>query len=120
MVSPKQKVGYKAEEKACAFLQSKGLILVEKNFSCERGEIDLIMKENDYIVFVEVRSRNSNYTEALESISQAKQHRVIRAATIFLLHKNWFNKIDCRFDVIAMDETETHWIKNAFNVETSA
>lgn len=119
MSSPKQDIGFQFEEKARRFLEQNGLNFIEKNFRCENGEIDLIMQEKDYIVFVEVRSRN-NYIEALESISSAKQNRVIRAAKFFLLTNDLFDKVDCRFDVIAMDETETHWIKNAFNVETTA
>lgn len=118
MASPKQILGYHAESKACAFLELHGLILLDQNYHGPTGEIDLIMKEGDYVVFVEVRSRNDqNYQEALASITPTKQRKVIKTAIHYLLEKNWFNKVDCRFDVVAMDERENHWIKNAFSAE---
>lgn len=117
MASPKQTLGYDAEEKACAYLKSQGLILIEQNFQLASGEIDLIMQDGEYVVFVEVRSRERDYREALESITSAKQHKVIKTAMLYLLEKNCFNKVDCRFDVIVTDNTEIHWIKNAFSIE---
>ena len=55
ILSEKQIIGYKAEEKALFFLEERGLKVVERNFRCRFGEIDLIMQDNDVLVFVEVR-----------------------------------------------------------------
>ena len=118
MASPKQTIGHNAEEKAKIYLEKEGLQSLDQNYLCKMGEIDLVMKEGDYIVFVEVRFRdNENYTAALESITPSKQNKVIKAATYFLLENNLYNKVDCRFDVVVMDNLEIHWIKNAFSVE---
>ena len=116
MASPKQKKGYTAEKKACAYLESQGLKLIERNFRIKSGEIDLIMREKEYLVFVEVRFRKSeDYETALESITAAKQRKVVRTAIHYLISKDCFEKVDCRFDVVAMNNRETHWIKNAFS-----
>jgi putative endonuclease len=121
MASPKQTLGHDAEEKARVYLEAQGLTLLDQNYYSHAGEIDLIMKENDYVVFVEVRSRNhQNYKEALESITPAKQRKVIKTATYYLLEKKWFNKVDVRFDVLVMDNSKIHWIKNAFNAEANS
>jgi len=106
--------GEKAEQQACKFLLQQGLQLVEKNFSCKYGEIDLIMRDSETLVIVEVRFRKSNkYGGALESISQKKQSRII-VTTQYYLSNNKVNS-QIRFDVITMsNETDINWIKNAF------
>lgn len=115
----KQTIGKNSEDYACHFLQTNGLQLIERNFRCRFGEIDLIMQENDSMVFVEVRTRNrTDYGNALESISRSKQRKVIRTAAYFLQQQKLYDKIACRFDVISLqnhaDETTLEWIKNAF------
>lgn len=111
-------IGLAAENRACAFLEKQGMHLLYKNYDCKFGEIDLIMKDGDYVVFTEVRCRNNqDYTSALESVSPAKKSKIIKTAMHYLLEKNWYNKVDCRFDVIAFEETEMNWIKNAFEVD---
>ena len=112
-------LGKKAEEAACQYLQKADLALIEKNFTCRYGEIDLIMKDEEIYVFTEIRLRNSqDFTNSLESITKAKQARIIKAATIYLLEKNLWNKTRCRFDVVGMiqknNEFQFDWIKNAF------
>ena len=112
-------LGKKAEEAACQYLQKADLALIEKNFTCRYGEIDLIMKDKEIYVFTEIRLRNSqDFTNSLESITKAKQARIIKAATIYLLEKNLWNKTRCRFDVVGMiqknNEFQFDWIKNAF------
>lgn len=121
MATFKKQQGYAAEEQACDYLLHQGLQFVEKNFSCRAGEIDLIMKDNDTLVFVEVRMRQPNdYASALESISKSKQKKVIRAATFYLQQQDAFDKVNCRFDVVALtkesDRLIFDWIRNAFSV----
>lgn len=109
-------IGYQAERQACLFLEKKGFKLLEKNYSCHKmGEIDLIMQDGDTTVFIEVRQRGLNdYVTPLESITPAKQHKIIKAATQYLLERGLYDKIFCRFDVIAISDGELEWVKDAF------
>lgn len=106
--------GERSEQLACSYLLKQGLQLIEKNFHCKYGEIDLIMKDAETLVIIEVRFRKSNkYGGALESISQKKQSRII-ASTQYYLSSNNINSL-IRFDVITMSsDTDINWIKNAF------
>ncbi len=111
----KQKTGRDAEDRACFFLESQGLTLLTKNFRCKLGEIDLIMQDQKFIVFVEVRSKNrSDYGGALISVNKLKQHKLIRIASFYLQQQKCYNKVHCRFDVIGITEKKLEWIKNAF------
>jgi len=106
--------GDRAEEIACHYLSQQGLQLVTRNFRCQQGEIDLIMRDGDSLVIIEVRFRQSaKFGGAIESITHKKQSRIIAATQYYLLTQ----PIDCpiRFDVVAMSShTDINWIKNAF------
>lgn len=107
--------GDAAEDEALAFLLRQGLREVRRNFRCKGGEIDLIMRDGDVIVFVEVRKRSGdNYGGALASVTRTKQKRLIIAASIFL--QCYRQPPACRFDVLAYDGDRLTWLKNA--VET--
>lgn len=111
-------IGQKAEQEACHFLEKKGLKLLERNFRCMLGEIDLIMQDRDEIVFIEVRMRSySNFANAVESVNLAKQRKIIRTATLYLQKKNWFDRVQCRFDIFGISNNQTEWIKDAFSAE---
>lgn len=124
-------IGQYTENDAQQFLEKHGLILLEKNFIAynstgkKTGEIDLIMQDNHYLVFTEVKARsNTAYGDSLDFISKQKQARVIRAATQYLIQKDLYNSALCRFDVIGIrldpKNTKTQqivWIKNAFEVQ---
>ena len=111
-------VGFDAETQALTFLKSKNLSFVERNFRCKQGEIDLIMQDNDSLVFVEVRKRSHlEYGSGLDSVTPYKQQRLVRAATVYLLEQNLYEKISCRFDVVSIDKNnEMTWIKNAIEL----
>lgn len=109
--------GQRAEESALAYLQQRGFRLVERNYRCRLGEIDLVMEDRDRLVFVEVRYRASvRYGGALESIDGRKQARLVAAASHYLASK----RIDrpARFDVVALapgsEGLTVQWIKDAF------
>ncbi|NOQ77221.1 MAG: YraN family protein [Methylococcaceae bacterium] len=106
--------GEKSEQQACQYLLKQGLHLIEKNFRCKYGELDLIMRDAQALIIVEVRFRKSNqFGGAIESISRKKQSRIIATTQYYLST----HKIDSpvRFDVIAMsNDTDINWIKNAF------
>lgn len=114
-------IGKCAEEVASHFLQKHGLQLLMQNYYCPFGEIDLIMKDQDDIVFVEVRSRSRiDYGNAFESITKTKIKKLIKTASHFLQKKRWVDKVNSRFDVVALHpiegEMKIEWIKNAFIV----
>lgn len=111
--------GQKAEKRALRFLKRQGLILLQKNFRCYYGEIDLIMQDNDTIAFVEVRYRsNPHYGNALESITHSKQCHLQQSAQYYLSTTKAYRHASGRFDVIGIDaQNKIDWIKNAFEVE---
>jgi putative endonuclease len=110
--------GQKAEDLAETFLQTKGLVTHEKNFRCKLGEIDLIMRDQDVLVFIEVRLRsNPFFTNAAESVDRQKQRKIMNTASYYLQQKHLTDKVACRFDVIAIQQNairDSNWIINAF------
>jgi len=111
--------GQAVEALALTFLQDHGLRLVEKNFQCKGGELDLIMREGEALVFVEVRGRSgSRFGSAEESVTLTKQRRVRRAAALYLLQHPELSDLPCRFDVVAVTMSirnpRCNWIANAF------
>lgn len=106
-----------AEKNACAFLKKHGLQLVTQNYRGRFGEIDLIMKDKDDIVFVEVRYRHgSDFGSAAETIDHKKRKKIMKTAMQFLQQQNLFDKIGCRFDIVGIDQQQISWIKDAFNI----
>lgn len=108
--------GNTAEEQALAYLQAQGLILCERNFRCRFGEIDLIMRQGDALVFVEVRYRSrSDFGGAAATVTRAKQQRLIRTALSYLRRRATTTVM--RFDVVAVTGTPARieWIPNAFD-----
>jgi putative endonuclease len=114
-LSAKQQQGQLGEQQALAYLQQQGLSLVETNFNCKAGEIDLIMRERDTLVFVEVRKRDGAYRgAAADSITPAKKRRVIRAAQLYLSR---FPRMPaCRIDIVTIDGGALEWLPNAIEV----
>ncbi len=107
--------GCAAEQRACDYLQSAGLILLAKNWRCAMGELDLIMRDREDIVFVEVRMRKKgHFGDAAESVQQAKQSKLIRAAKAWLQQHPALADHACRFDVIGITGDTLRWIKHAF------
>lgn len=108
--------GAQAEGIAAAFLARHGLKLIEKNYRCRLGEIDLVLRDGPILVFVEVRlRRNRDYGGAAASITPQKQGKLLRAARHYLQQLG--KTPACRFDVVllsALEGVEPEWIKNAF------
>ncbi|MEE9452500.1 MAG: YraN family protein [Gammaproteobacteria bacterium] len=112
--------GNAAEQYACEYLQQQGLHFKQRNYACRLGEIDLIMMDKEFLVFVEVRYRKGcDYGGAEASVSKHKQAKIIKTARYYLMLTNQYDTIPCRFDVIAMrnniDKPEITWIQNAFS-----
>jgi putative endonuclease len=113
-LSHKQEQGKSWEEAAQAYLERHGLSLIESNFRCKLGEIDLIMRDGPMLVFVEVRQRAAgSQVAAAASISPAKIRRLVRAAQFYLQQLKRLPP--CRFDVVAIDGRSFEWIRNAID-----
>jgi putative endonuclease len=114
-LSDKQRQGRQWEQAALAHLQRHGLVLVEANFQCKGGEIDLVMRDGDTRVFVEVRQRaDMAHGGAAASITPAKIRRLVRAAQLYLMRLP--KTPPCRFDVVAIDAGRLEWLRNAIEV----
>ncbi len=114
----RQRRGRAAEQLAQRYLQQQGLHKISSNYHCRHGEIDLIMRDDTALVFVEVRyRRHRGHGSALDSIDHYKQQRLLRTARHYLSrHPRWLNR-PCRFDVICIDGalelSAVQWISNA-------
>ncbi|MFZ5502692.1 MAG: YraN family protein [Pseudomonadota bacterium] len=109
--------GADAELSAVRYLKQQGLVVVAQNYRGRFGEIDLVMRDGETLVFVEVRLRcNPGFGGAAASIDARKQRRIIRTAQQYLAT---LEKIPvCRFDVVLLDNPqgdEVQWLKNAFD-----
>jgi putative endonuclease len=100
-------------------LNELGYKIVETNYACKLGEVDIILKDNQHLVFMEVRYRQKqNFGGAVLSVDKKKQHKLIQTASFYLQQKNLTNKLCCRFDVFAIQgklpNPRYDWIKGAF------
>ncbi|ARN74879.1 YraN family protein [Oceanicoccus sagamiensis] len=112
--------GAAAEQKARQWLQQQGLSYIASNYRCKAGEIDIIMRDGQQLVFVEVRYRKQgSFGDGLESVTWRKQQKLLKAAACYLQEKKRLNSMPCRFDVVAAkpgchDQLHWTWVKDAF------
>ena len=114
--------GQHFETLATRYLQQQGLKLLTRNFHSYRGEIDLVMRDRNTLVFIEVRFRkNNHFGSAADSVTWKKQQHLIQAAQHYLQSHRMLNSLCCRFDVVAItgnasseNSPKIDWIKNAF------
>lgn len=107
-----------AEQIALNYLKENGLKLVDQNYRCRLGEIDLIMREEPYLVIVEVRSRsNISFGGGAASITYEKRQKIIKATSHYMIKYRIEDKFPIRFDVICIDgkSSKITWLKNAFD-----
>ena len=110
----KRELGTQKELLAMQYLEQHGMKLLQRNFRCRIGEIDLIAKDGNCLVFVEVKYRSSNrYGSPLEAVNLRKQQTIRKVAQYYLLGKG---QTDCpvRFDVVGICGSQIEHIKNAF------
>jgi putative endonuclease len=115
--SPTVRTGLAYEQMALDYLIDQGLTLQSRNFRCRFGEIDLVMRDRDITVFVEVRyRRTAGHGGALASISQAKARRVALSAQYYQKSQRISFEAPIRFDVVALDgpQPTLRWLKAAF------
>lgn len=117
MLQQKDTLGKKGEALAYSYLKSKGYKIIAKNYKNFLGEIDIIAKDKDYTVFIEVKTRMSRaFGDPLEAIDETKQLKIRRVATMYLKERRQL-ETNCRFDMIAVlgDNIEDiRHIENAF------
>jgi putative endonuclease len=106
--------GARAEDLCAGLLRAAGLRILERNWSCRLGEIDLIAEERGMLVFAEVRMRSRpGFGGAGESMTAAKRQRLLAAARLYLARRP---ATPCRFDVFLVEGTSANvqWIRDAF------
>ena len=105
------------------FLESRGYRVLERNFLCRRGEVDIVAEEGDVLCFIEVRSRSSSrFGGALETINLAKQRRIVIAARHYIARTHADDR-PCRFDVVTFDDnahgdSPAALLRDAFDLST--
>ena len=117
--SPSQLKGLYYKKLALKHLKKQGLEFLHKNYHCRLEEIDLVMRDEDCIVFTEVRFReNSDFGNGLETVTKSKQQKLIKTAQYFLIRSGLYEKVAARFDVVSIckhhGKPDLIWIRNAF------
>jgi len=117
----KKELGKKGEEKALRFLKKKGYRIIEQNYICKLGEMDIIAKEKDTLVFVEVKTRTSMvFGPPQLAVTKFKQRQLSKVALNFLKEKK-IEDIKARFDVVAIllppEGEEIELIRDAFDLQ---
>ena len=123
MPSDKKRLGDFGEETACRWLRRRGYRILERNFSCRQGEIDIIARKGQYVVFAEVKlRRDDTHGQAREFVTTGKQRRIITAAELWLMRNPV--ELQPRFDVIEVyapeglgtEKPEIHHIEDAYQL----
>jgi putative endonuclease len=115
--------GDAAERAAHRWLRRRGFEIIETNFRCREGEIDVIAVEHEVLCFIEIKARSSErFGSPLEAVAETKQRRIASAARAFLVARGWDGP--CRFDVLGIQQRDGTWsfdlIRNAFWVGTGS
>ncbi len=115
----RKQLGKDSEQLARKFLERQGYRLVQSNFHSKWGEIDLIMRKGQELLFVEVRSKsNFRYGQPAETVNDTKQEKIRKTAQLYLYQHQEFGQCDCRFDVIAIawqnGLAKIEWLADAF------
>lgn len=114
MEQNKRKKGSDYEQAVGYYLEQQGYKILEYNFRCRTGEIDIIAKDGEYLVFCEVKYRSSRAKGSpLEAVNRKKQQVIYQCAQYYML-THGIGDVSCRFDVIGVEGTQIQHIKNAF------
>lgn len=115
-------IGQKAEDLALLFLKNQGMQLIERNYRCKVGELDLVMQHKKELVFVEVRYRkHTGFGSGAETIDYRKQQKIIKSAEHFLQSRSRYAALPCRIDVVSIttphkpnnQQPDIDWLPNA-------
>lgn len=125
MKDARLRLGAEGERAAKAFLLGKGFLILHENYTTPLGEIDLVCRDGDEVVFVEVKARRSlEFGPPQSSITLTKQRQIVKAAALFL-EREGLAEAACRFDVVAVmfrgtTRPEVFLIRDAFGADGSA
>lgn len=109
-----RKSGIEGENIAVEYLKRHGYKILDRNFACKTGEIDIICERENMLVFVEVKAReNTNYGMPCEAVTSSKIRSIVKTAQAYLLKKRRINS-PCRFDVVEVLRGEVNHIEDAF------
>lgn len=109
----KRSIGTFYEERACEYLQKQGVTLLKRNYRCKTGEIDIIGKDGDCIVFFEVKYRKTDkFGHAFYAVDAKKRSKICKCAAIYCMQNAYVQEF--RYDVVGISDTKIEWIKNAF------
>lgn len=111
----KRAIGSHYESRVAAFLKKQGFEILEQNYHCRFGEIDLIARDTAELVFIEVKYRSTDRAgSALEAITEKKAAQVRHVAAVYLAQKRYSEQTPVRFDAVGIDGERITYIKNAF------
>ena len=114
----KRTIGKEKEELATKFLISQGVQMLEKNFSCKVGEVDLIGRDKGYLVFFEVKYRkDTNCGYPQEAVSKNKRRKIVLVSGYYRMLKHYGDNVPIRYDVVSILGDKICWNKNAFGYD---
>ena len=103
MTKARQQLGWFGEDAACDALQARGYVIVERRYRTRAGELDIIAKHGEYLVFVEVKARQDrSFGDPEEAVTALKQQKMVWMATDYMA-RNGLREVPCRFDVVAIN-----------------
>jgi putative endonuclease len=111
-------VGLAAEQRAAALMEQAGFTILQRNYNCRTGELDIVARRDEVLVIAEVRLRSSEqFGGAIASVSRSKRDRIVRAARNLLLRQPRLARLYARFDILVLSEPEgpIEWIEAAFD-----
>lgn len=107
--------GNQGEEKACEYLKKQGYKILEQNYRCKVGEVDIVARDEEYLVFVEVKYRkNKSHGLPQEAVNYPKQKKISATAGYYIMTHHMKENVSVRFDVVSVLDDEITLIKNAF------
>ena len=110
-----RKQGNNFEKLAADFLTRQDMTILEMNFYCKMGEVDIIALDKEYLVFVEVKYRKSaSKGSAIEAVTFNKMRKISRVADYYMYSHHFSSDKNVRFDVVAIEEGHLRHLKNAF------
>ena len=123
MTEARKALGKKGENAARQHLERSGVRIIAANYTCAAGEIDLVGREQEVLLFIEVKTRASGAFGPPElAVHRRKQRQIVRAAQWFLAERRTTD-VACRFDVVAVmfmsdaEHPRVHWVRDAFPAE---
>ena len=110
-----REIGKQQEDRVCSYLEKKGYRIEDRNFCCRFGEIDIIARQGNYLVFAEVKYRRSTRLGTPDgAVNRQKRGRIIRTADYYRMKKRIMEDVPCRFDLLAVTDEAIKHNENAF------